>query len=74
MFSDPQVLHQEMVQEIEHPGYGQGKVTGFPLKMSRTPCQLQRPAPRLGEHTNEVMKELGYDDGKITALRSAGIF
>ena len=74
VFSDPQVLHQEMVQEIEHPGYGQIKVTGFPLKMSRTPCQLQRPAPRLGEHTNEVMKELGYDDGKITALRSAGIF
>ena len=74
VFSDPQVLHQEMIQEIEHPGYGRVKVTGFPVKMSRTPCQLQRPAPRLGEHTNEVIKGLGYDDAKIAALRAAGIF
>ena len=74
VFSDPQVLHQEMIQEIEHPGYGRVKVTGFPVKMSRTPCQLQRPAPRLGEHTNEVIKGLGYADAKIAALRAAGIF
>ena len=74
VFSDPQVLHQEMVQEMDYPGYGPVKVTGFPVKMSRTPCEMQRPAPRLGEHTDDVLKGLGYDDEKIAVLRAASIF
>ncbi|MDE0807797.1 MAG: CoA transferase [Alphaproteobacteria bacterium] len=58
VFSDPQVLSQEMVLDIEQPGHGTVKVTGFPVKLSETPAKLHRPAPRLGEHTDEVLGAL----------------
>ena len=58
VFSDPQVLSQEMVLEVDHPGYGKVKMTGFPVKLSETPPKLHRPAPRLGEHTDEVLGAL----------------
>jgi crotonobetainyl-CoA:carnitine CoA-transferase CaiB-like acyl-CoA transferase len=57
VFEDPQVLSQEMV--IESPGPGSVRMTGFPLKLSRTPCRLARGAPGLGEHTAEVLAEIG---------------
>ena len=58
VFSDPQVLSQEMVLEVDHPGHGRVKMTGFPVKLSETPPKLHRPAPKLGEHTEEVLGEL----------------
>ena len=58
VFSDPQVLSQEMVLEVDHPGHGMVKMTGFPVKLSETPPKLHRPAPKLGEHTEEVLGEL----------------
>lgn len=73
VFSDPQINAQEMVQEIDHPGYGPVRMTGFPVKLSRTPCEMLRPAPRLGEHTGDVMAELGYDADWIAALMDAGV-
>jgi crotonobetainyl-CoA:carnitine CoA-transferase CaiB-like acyl-CoA transferase len=47
-----------MVLDIEQPGHGTVKVTGFPVKLSETPAKLHRPAPRLGEHTDEVLGAL----------------
>jgi CoA:oxalate CoA-transferase len=73
VFSDAQVLAQEMVLEIEHPGHGPVRMTGFPVKLSATPAQLRRPAPGLGEHTDEVLDELGYSAAQIAALREGGI-
>ena len=58
VFSDPQVLSQEMVLEVDHPGHGMVKMTGFPVKLSETPPKLHRPAPKLGEHTEEVLGKL----------------
>ncbi len=57
--SDPQVIHQEMVIEIEHPGHGAVKMLGFPLKLSDTPCLVRFPAPALGAHTKEILEEIG---------------
>jgi CoA:oxalate CoA-transferase len=73
VFSDPQVLAQEMVLEAEHPGHGRVRTTGFPVKLSATPAQLRRPAPELGEHTDAVLRELGYAPEQIASLRDAGI-
>jgi CoA:oxalate CoA-transferase len=71
--ADPQVLAQEMVLEVEHPGHGPVRMTGFPVKLSATPAKLRRPAPELGEHTDAVLRELGYAPEQIASLHGAGI-
>ena len=43
-------------------------MTGFPVKLSATPCRIQGPAPRVGEHTEAVLKALGYDEARIAKL------
>jgi crotonobetainyl-CoA:carnitine CoA-transferase CaiB-like acyl-CoA transferase len=73
VFSDPQVLAQEMVLEADHPGHGPVRMTGFPVKLSATPARLRRPAPELGQHTDQVLSEAGYDPDRIAALREAGV-
>jgi crotonobetainyl-CoA:carnitine CoA-transferase CaiB-like acyl-CoA transferase len=57
--ADPQLLAQEMVLEMEQPGLGLVRTTGFPMKLAATPCRLRRPAPGLGEHGSEILAELG---------------
>jgi formyl-CoA transferase/CoA:oxalate CoA-transferase len=72
VFSDPQVLHRDMLVEMEHPEAGTIKQIGPTLKFSETPCKLTTPPPSLGGHTEEVLKELaGYSDEEIRALRKA---
>ncbi len=68
-FSDPQVLHQEMVLESDQPG-GPIKMPGFPVKMSGTPARLRDPSPQLGEHTKEVLKQVGYSETDVDRLVS----
>lgn len=66
-FSDPQVLHQEMVIASVQPS-GPVKVPGFPVKMSATPARLHKPSPQVGEHTIGVLQELGYQGKEIQGL------
>jgi crotonobetainyl-CoA:carnitine CoA-transferase CaiB-like acyl-CoA transferase len=73
VFEDPQVRHQEMVTEIEHPGHGKVKMTGFPVKMQNNPCRIKLPAPKLGEHTEKVLAELGMEESEIKKLGAKGV-
>jgi crotonobetainyl-CoA:carnitine CoA-transferase CaiB-like acyl-CoA transferase len=73
VFSDPQVLHQNMVIEADHPGRGPVKMTGFPVKSAENPCQIHRPAPELGQHTEQVLKDLGRSAEDIEKLRKKKI-
>lgn len=66
-FSDPQVLHQEMVIESAQPS-GPVKMPGFPLKLSQTPARLYKHSPQAGEHSVEVLHELGYHEKEIQSL------
>jgi crotonobetainyl-CoA:carnitine CoA-transferase CaiB-like acyl-CoA transferase len=72
VFADPQVAAREMVLEIDHPVLGRLKTLGSPIKMSATPTDASRRAPLLGEHTDEVLTELGLGAGEIAALRQSG--
>lgn len=70
---DPQVTHNEMIVEIEHPEVGTFKTTGIPVKMSETPGRVLSPPPAAGEHTDEVLAELGYDEDRLQQLADSGI-
>ncbi|MHA2282226.1 MAG: CaiB/BaiF CoA transferase family protein [Promethearchaeota archaeon] len=68
LFSDPQVLHRKMVQELDHPTVGTIKVTGIPIKLSDTPGEILTAPPVLGQHTKDILKELGYNKNDIQAM------
>ncbi len=73
MFRDPQVIHNDLVLELEHPAYGPVKVTGFPVKLSETPATLRMPPPIIGEHNEEVLQEAGYTDAEVRTFQEAGV-
>jgi crotonobetainyl-CoA:carnitine CoA-transferase CaiB-like acyl-CoA transferase len=72
VYEDPQVRAREMIFETDHPVAGRTSNIGIPIKLSETPGRFQRPAPTLGQHTDEVLRELGRSDGEIAALRAQG--
>jgi crotonobetainyl-CoA:carnitine CoA-transferase CaiB-like acyl-CoA transferase len=69
VFADPQVEHNAMVVEQQHPTAGPIKVINTPMKLSETPAHLGPAAPPLGEHTQEILEWLGYDAAYIERLR-----
>jgi crotonobetainyl-CoA:carnitine CoA-transferase CaiB-like acyl-CoA transferase len=69
----PQTLARDMVVDLVHPQAGATKALGCPIHFSQTPTHIGRPAPMLGEHTRELLREYGYDDREIDALVADGV-
>ncbi len=70
VLADPQVIAREMVVEMEHPATGKYRVVGSPMKLSETPVQYRIPPPRLGEHTEEILRDiLKYSQAEIERLK-----
>jgi len=72
VFTDPQVLHRQMVIEVEDPILGKVKQVGVAPKLSSTPGKVRSLSPLPGEHTNEILRELGYEWEEIQDLREEG--
>jgi crotonobetainyl-CoA:carnitine CoA-transferase CaiB-like acyl-CoA transferase len=66
---DPQALANDYFINVDHPKHGATKMTGFPWDFSATPASYRLPAPEYGEHTVEVLKELGYSPEDIDRLK-----
>jgi formyl-CoA transferase len=69
VFADPQVQHLHAAAEVEHPKLGRFKVVNQAVKLSRTPSSMAAATPEIGQHTDEILREIGYSDGDIRGLR-----
>lgn len=72
-FDDPQVQHRQMLQELDSPTVGAVRQVGVGLKLSDTPGSIRRLGPWLGEHTDEVLSALGYNQADQKRLRASGV-
>ena len=71
---DPQILHNGITKEIDHPAAGKFKAIGTPIEFSATPPTIRRTPPALGEHNEEILRELGFGEKDIERFKNAGIF
>ena len=73
VFADPQVRHLGIAQGVEHPALGPVELVGQAVSLSRTPSQLRTASPEAGEHTDEILRPLGYSDTDLAGLRQRGV-
>ena len=57
---------------MDHPEYGRIKTLNNPIKLSKTKAEITMPGPKIGEHTDEILKGLGYAEGEIQAMKASG--
>jgi crotonobetainyl-CoA:carnitine CoA-transferase CaiB-like acyl-CoA transferase len=72
-FDDPQVRARDMLLHIDHPVEGRIPQLGFPVKFSRTPGRVTAPPPSLGQHTGDVLSEIGFSREEIDAMSQRGV-
>ncbi|MFO1467739.1 MAG: CoA transferase [Steroidobacteraceae bacterium] len=70
---DPQIRHNRMIVSVDHPALGSVEVTGVPIRFYGTPCSVTRHPPMQGEHTRELLADLGYSEPDIDGLIAAGV-
>ena len=73
VIADPQVLHNRMMVDVPHPTRGSIKMTGIPIDLSATPGTIRLSAPKVGEHTDAILGEIGYAAADCERLRAAGV-
>ncbi|MGB3290329.1 MAG: CaiB/BaiF CoA-transferase family protein [Burkholderiaceae bacterium] len=74
VFDDPQIHHLNIVKEVVSNRLGKQRMVGQPVQLTRTPSTIVRSAPRRGEHTEEILKTLGYGDEDLARMKSHGVY
>lgn len=74
VFDEPQVQHLGLVQGVVSERLGPQRLVGQPVTLERTPSRITRAAPRRGEHTEEVLAEIGFSAAAVQALKARGVF
>lgn len=74
VFEDPQVQHLNIVKDVVSDRLGKQRMVGQPVQLTRTPSSIARSAPLRGEHTTEILKDLGYDDAVLAQMKSHGVY
>jgi crotonobetainyl-CoA:carnitine CoA-transferase CaiB-like acyl-CoA transferase len=73
VFADPQVVHLQAAVGVDHPRLGKFRILNQAARLSRTPAAVVSSTPDVGQHTDEVLAELGYSAPEIAALHAKGI-
>jgi crotonobetainyl-CoA:carnitine CoA-transferase CaiB-like acyl-CoA transferase len=73
VFEDPQVRHRQMLIDVAHPKAGAARLVGSPMRFREAPVKYERAPPLLGEHTREILRELGIEERDITRLAASGV-
>jgi crotonobetainyl-CoA:carnitine CoA-transferase CaiB-like acyl-CoA transferase len=73
VFADPQVKHLGATAEVQHPRLGEVRILAQAVKLSRTPATVNTATPEIGQHTSEILREVGYSDAEIAQLRTQGV-
>jgi crotonobetainyl-CoA:carnitine CoA-transferase CaiB-like acyl-CoA transferase len=73
VFADPQVEHLGAAAEVRHPRLGRFRILNQAVKLSRTPASVKTATPEIGQHTDEILAELGYDPKQVKNLRDRGV-
>jgi len=74
VFDEPQVQHLGMVKEVVSRWHGKQRMVGQPVQLARTPSTVARAAPRRGEHSEEILREIGLDHDDLARLKASGVF
>jgi formyl-CoA transferase len=74
VFAEPQVVHLGIVQDVVSQHQGPQRLVGQPVQLERTPSKIARAAPRRGEHSEEILAELGYSAQDVARLKATGVF
>jgi crotonobetainyl-CoA:carnitine CoA-transferase CaiB-like acyl-CoA transferase len=74
VFEEPQVKHLNMVKTVVSPRLGEQRLVGQPVQLTRTPSTIARSAPRRGEHTEEILEELGFNAADMARMKAASVF
>jgi formyl-CoA transferase len=74
VFEEPQVQHLGIVKEVVSKHHGKQRLVGQPMQLERTPSTIARAAPKRGEHSEEILKEIGMEAAELAVLKSKGVY
>ena len=74
VFEEPQVKHLGILRKVTSTHFGEQTLMGQPVTLTRTPSTIARAAPKRGEHTEEILREIGYDRDALSRMKAAGVY